>query len=99
MPAVSRFSIPGDHPSLPGHFPGRPIVPGVLLLDEVLSRFSGAVSAALRLEAAKFTAPVLPDQEVAVSWSDGRNGRVAFVCRVDGREVLRGRVLTADAAR
>jgi 3-hydroxyacyl-[acyl-carrier-protein] dehydratase len=28
--------IPGDHPALAGHFPGRPIVPGALLLDETL---------------------------------------------------------------
>ncbi len=28
-------TIPADHPSLPGHFPGRPIVPAVVILDEV----------------------------------------------------------------
>ena len=28
--------IAKDHPALAGHFPGNPIVPGVLILDEVM---------------------------------------------------------------
>ena len=35
--AVGSFTIPADHPTLPGHFPGRPVVPGVVLLDEVMA--------------------------------------------------------------
>lgn len=35
MTIEARLSIPASHPALPGHFPGQPIVPGVLLLDEV----------------------------------------------------------------
>jgi 3-hydroxyacyl-[acyl-carrier-protein] dehydratase len=31
-----RRAISADHPSLPGHFPDAPLVPGVVILDEVL---------------------------------------------------------------
>ena len=35
-PTVRRpIRIEADHPSLPGHFPGRPLVPGVMLLEQV----------------------------------------------------------------
>ena len=32
-----RRVISADHPSLPGHFPGMALVPGVVILDEVLA--------------------------------------------------------------
>lgn len=35
MTVETRLCIPAGHPALPGHFPGQPTVPGVLLLDEV----------------------------------------------------------------
>jgi len=47
-----QFTIPADHPSLPGHFPGNPVVPGVLVLDRVLDAVqvaSGVPVGALRL--------------------------------------------------
>lgn len=62
---ASTVRIAAAHPSLSGHFPGRPVVPGVLLLDEVLNAAEAWQQATIRvrsLQQAKFTAPLLPDQ-------------------------------------
>lgn len=87
---MTRFAIPADHPSLPGHFPGHPIVPGVLLLDAVMqtiARRDGAAPTALLR--AKFTAPVAPEEAVEVEL--GLAGpRLSFTCRVGARVVARG---------
>lgn len=65
-----QFTIPFDHPSLPGHFPGRPVVPGVLVIDRVLDAIeaeSGVAVGALRLPQVKFMQPLLPGQTATVS--------------------------------
>ena len=66
--AVHRATvrIPATHPALPGHFPGRPIVPGVVLLQCVLDeaeRWLGKKLSVRQLPQAKFSAPLLPEQE------------------------------------
>lgn len=82
---TAQFSIPPSHPSLAGHFPGNPLVPGVVLLDEVL-----ALLPATALESAKFTAPVRAGDAVELAFTPGAGGRVAFTGTVAGRAVLRG---------
>jgi 3-hydroxyacyl-[acyl-carrier-protein] dehydratase len=57
-----RGTVAADHPALPGHFPGEPIVPGVVLLNEVLSAIPGRV----HIPSAKFHAPLLPGEEFAI---------------------------------
>ena len=65
---VHHFLVPHDHPALPGHFPGNPVVPGVLLLDHVLTLLEATNGPlpALRLPQVKFLQPLLPGQQARI---------------------------------
>jgi 3-hydroxymyristoyl/3-hydroxydecanoyl-(acyl carrier protein) dehydratase len=63
---TASVRIAANHPSLPGHFPGQPIVPGVVLLDRVLIEAERWLQRSVHpssLPNAKFTAPLLPEQD------------------------------------
>ena len=67
---VLELRVGADHPALPGHFPDRPIVPGVVLLERVLSAAEQWLTRPLRvksLQQSKFTHPLLPEQAATVS--------------------------------
>ena len=86
MTLLGHFTIGANHPSLPGHFPGRPVVPGVVLLDEVLAQLPPGAT----LVTAKFTAPVGPGTEVEIRGRPDGQGRFAFACFAAGQPVLHG---------
>jgi 3-hydroxymyristoyl/3-hydroxydecanoyl-(acyl carrier protein) dehydratase len=94
MPPPLRFSVPDSHASLAGHFPGRPIVPGVVVLDEAIALILHArpMDRVVEVIDVKFLAPVLPGHEVAVTCNEGTAGRLVFSCQVAGHAVLRGRL-------
>jgi 3-hydroxyacyl-[acyl-carrier-protein] dehydratase len=63
--------IAREHPALPGHFPGQPVVPGVMLLDWVaaaLGRWRGRRVGGLAQ--VKFLRPLLPEQDAALLLTD-----------------------------
>ena len=68
MIAVER-TLASDHPTAAGHFPGHPVIPGAVLLDEivqVLRTFLGEDPATLEIRAAKFLHPVLPGDRISM---------------------------------
>jgi 3-hydroxymyristoyl/3-hydroxydecanoyl-(acyl carrier protein) dehydratase len=70
--------VAADHPSLPGHFPGQPIVPGVLLLQHVAEALRAWRGQRLvRLVEVKFLRPLLPAQAATLMLSE-RGGRLRF---------------------
>lgn len=95
MTFAGRFTIPAEHPALPGHFPGRPVVPGVVLLDHAVGAVLAALSgrSAAGLPTVKFIRPVRPGECVEIFSGPPDRDRVPFACRVGGAEVARGTVL------
>jgi 3-hydroxymyristoyl/3-hydroxydecanoyl-(acyl carrier protein) dehydratase len=84
--------VPADHPALPGHFPGNPLVPGVLLLAHVAAALERA-RGPLRITAvrqAKFLAPLRPGERCAIDFADESPGEARFECRNGTRVLARG---------
>lgn len=75
---VVRHRVPDDHPSFAGHFPGRPILPGVLLLAEVMEalRLLGddAAFKGCEIASAKFLSPVAPGDELTITLNASASG-------------------------
>jgi 3-hydroxymyristoyl/3-hydroxydecanoyl-(acyl carrier protein) dehydratase len=72
------FCVPGTHPSLPGHFPGNPIVPGVLLLDHVLVTLQNATRRRVScLQQVKFMSALRPEEQ-AHAMCDIEEERASF---------------------
>ena len=100
MEKISKtFAISGQQPVFAGHFPGHPILPGVLLLAFARDALESAAGRPCRLRAIlrqKFLEPVLPGQSIRVECeldpaADGATAKAS--CRFlnqDGKLVAKG---------
>jgi len=65
----ATLRVPAKHPALTGHFPGNPIVPGVVILDEVICAAEAWLGDGFHvhgLSHAKFLAPLMPDETARI---------------------------------
>lgn len=85
------------HPALAGHFPQRPLVPGVTLLEQVaLALRAWRQQRLARVVEAKFIAPLLPAQAAQLRLSAPVDSlRVRFVIEYAGAVLARGTVEAA----
>jgi len=101
--AVGIKNVSANEPQFTGHFPGRPIMPGVLLI-EGMAQTAGAICALamgltqektlvyfMTIDQAKFRRPVVPGDQVHYNVTKLRNRRKIwkFACTatVDGEKV------------
>lgn len=91
----ATWTVPVDHPAFAGHFPGRPIVPGVVLVDRAILFAAGLLNrpaSALRLGSAKFLSPVGPGEALEFSFRPTASGALEFHVRTADREVAAGSI-------
>ncbi|WP_043288673.1 AMP-binding protein [Paraburkholderia oxyphila] len=96
-PSTLSFTVPADHPALPGHFPGHPVVPGVVLLDHAIDAIGAALNRPLqawRLSAAKFLSPVKPGEALDLAFDAAASGAIRFTVRAGERDVASGTLST-----
>ena len=98
-----RVDVAPDHPAFAGHFPGRPMLPGVALVAEAMEAAAAdpalarAIGPAPRLSVVKFLHPVGPGERLEVALVlEARS--VAFEVRVAERIAASGRFARADLA-
>jgi 3-hydroxymyristoyl/3-hydroxydecanoyl-(acyl carrier protein) dehydratase len=77
--ARQGIEVPENHPTAGGHFPGHPIVPGALLLDEVARLLAGPGPLTFRV--VKFLAPVQHGEPLDLLWQSQGGGLCRFEIR------------------
>jgi 3-hydroxymyristoyl/3-hydroxydecanoyl-(acyl carrier protein) dehydratase len=94
------LAVAADHPAYAGHFPGRPILPGVVLLDEALlalAALQGKPEAMVQIKSAKFLSPVQPGESLRLDYASTAAGVFRFELKASDRVVASGMVAFAVA--
>lgn len=102
MRSETTLHIGPEHPAFAGHFPGAPIVPGVVLLDAAVHAAlhtlvpAGANAAqpgnadVCQIGSAKFLSPVGPGETLVITLDISAAGSARFEISSAGRKVAIG---------
>jgi 3-hydroxyacyl-[acyl-carrier-protein] dehydratase len=95
MPGKHPLYFVADHPVFAGHFPGQPIVPGVMLLDAAIHAIETGTGAprpsTCRVSSVKFLSPVAPEEDITLNWNEAsKAGQFRFDIEAAGRPVATG---------
>jgi 3-hydroxymyristoyl/3-hydroxydecanoyl-(acyl carrier protein) dehydratase len=99
MKKQSPLNIPIDHPAFAGHFPGTPVVPGVVLLDEVMHAIvadSNLAATAWQISAVKFLSPLRPGEVVVIEHEQLANSAIRFEVLADTRQIVSGSLVPVN---
>jgi len=97
----TALSIARDHPAFEGHFPGHPILPGVVLLAEALAAIeaaSGRKPDEWSIASAKFLAPVAPGTPLTLVHEPLASGGFRFEIRTAQGVVANGTLAPRERA-
>jgi 3-hydroxymyristoyl/3-hydroxydecanoyl-(acyl carrier protein) dehydratase len=84
------------HPALAGHFPGNPIVPGVVLLERVAAALRAWRGVRIEKLDAKFVQPLLPGEDATIELQAEAKCIRFAVRRADGVPLARGTLHAAQ---
>lgn len=98
------ITIGADHPSLAGHFPGHPVVPGVVMLGEIMNAIRELAKGNIvfvGMPSAKFMSPLNPGEPLTIRLDQQGDGTTEFTCTTGARLIatgcLRYRVVAGDS--
>ncbi len=100
MSLRQAIEIAADHPAFAGHFPGRPILPGAVLLDEALHVIELSLDLDMtqwQVSTAKFFSIVRPGDALTVEHTSPEKGMLRFTVRAADRTALAGTLSLAPA--
>jgi len=95
MGTVTTLTISAEHPAFQGHFPGAPILPGAVLLDETLraAQLENSPRQHWQIGSAKFVKPVRPGEPLTLECERLPSGSLRFAIRSAGRLVANGTLI------